>query len=96
MLISNSIFLFLDPTRVVLQDLQFKIIFIYFILAYFTALWVSQYLKQAALAPFFPLSLSQFSSYMLALPKISFEKVVVGLLCSQPAVCLTQLVHFNQ
>lgn len=57
MVISNSIFLFLDPTIVVLQDLQFKIIFIYLILAHFTALWVSQCLKQAVLASFFPLSL---------------------------------------
>lgn len=63
MLISNSIFLFLVITRVVLQDLQFKIIFIYFILDYFTALWVSQYLKQAALAPFFPLSEPVFFLY---------------------------------
>lgn len=96
MLISNSIFLFLDPTRVVLQDLQFKIIFIYFILAYFTALCfpVSETSCVSSFLP--PLSERAFSSYMLSLPKRSFEKVVMGLLCSQPAVCLTQLVHFNQ
>lgn len=63
MVISNSIFLFWDPTRVALQDLQFKIIFIYFILAHFTALWVSQCLKQAALAPFFPLCEPVFFLY---------------------------------
>ena len=58
MLISSSVFLFLDSTRVALHDSQFKKILIYLILALYAAPQFSLCLKQAILAP---VSLRPFS-----------------------------------
>lgn len=69
MQISNT-FLFLDPTRVTLHKMQFRIIFIYHIIGLCAALFVTE--------------TSYFSSPPFKSTFVRLAGTCVGLLCSRP------------